>query len=63
MFSFILDTFGLEGITLVRYIPEWLPWLSYKPLARYGRDLGQEAVYGPMSFVRESIVRKYLDDR
>jgi hypothetical protein len=42
--------------TLVQYIPEWLPWLSYKPLARHGYDLGQEVMNGPMSFVRESIV-------
>jgi len=40
----------------LQYIPEWLPWLSYKPLARYGYDLGQEVMNGPMSFVRESIV-------
>jgi hypothetical protein len=41
----------------VRYIPEWLPRLSYKPLARYGYDIGQEVLHGPMQFVRESIVR------
>jgi hypothetical protein len=40
----------------VRYIPEWLPWLSYKPLARYGYDLGQEVLHAPMEFVRETIV-------
>src|SRR6266478_3798086 len=40
----------------VRYVPEWLPWLSYKPLARYGYNLGQEGVYVPMQFVKESIV-------
>jgi hypothetical protein len=43
--------------TLVRYIPEWLPWLSYKPLARYGYDLGQEVLHAPMEYVRETIVR------
>ena len=46
----------------MRHIPEWPPWFSYKPLARYGHDLGQEAVHGPMSFVRESIVSEYLED-
>ncbi|KAH9957218.1 cytochrome P450, partial [Russula dissimulans] len=43
-------------LPFLQYIPEWLPWLSYKPLARHGYDLGQEVMNGPMSFVRESIV-------
>ena len=42
--------------TPVRHIPEWLPWLSYKPLARRGYDIGQEVLHEPMEFVRESIV-------
>jgi len=45
----------VNELPFLQYIPEWLPWLSYKPLARYGHDLGQEVKYGPMSFVRESI--------
>ena len=45
-----------RSFTLVRYIPEWLPWLSYKPIARYGYDIGQEVLHGPMQFVKESIV-------
>ena len=52
-----------EGFTLVRYIPEWIPWFSYKPLARYGQDLGDEVRHAPMSFVRESMVRKNLGNR
>jgi hypothetical protein len=40
----------------VRFIPEWIPWFSYKPLARYGYDIGQEVLHEPMEFVRESIV-------
>jgi hypothetical protein len=43
-------------ITPVKYIPESLSWLSYKPLTRYGQNLGQEALHGPMEFVKESIV-------
>jgi hypothetical protein len=50
----------LRSISLVRYIPGWLSWLSYKPLASYGYDLGQEAMNKPMEFVRESMVRKYF---
>jgi hypothetical protein len=41
---------------LVRYIPEWFPWLRYKLLARYGYDTGQEVLHGPMEFVRETMV-------
>ena len=42
--------------TPVRYIPEWLPWLSYKPLARQGYNIGQKVLHEPMEFVRETIV-------
>ncbi|KAH9957214.1 cytochrome P450 [Russula dissimulans] len=45
----------VNDLPFLRYIPEWLPWLSYKPLARYGYDLGQEVMHGPMSFVREGM--------
>jgi hypothetical protein len=50
----------LTVIHLVRYIPEWLPWFSYQPLARYGYDLGQELLRRPMVFVKESMVREVL---
>jgi len=43
-------------LPFLRHIPEWLPWLSYKPLARYGYDLGQEILHGPMAHVREGIL-------
>jgi len=45
----------VNDIPLLRYVPEWLPWLSYKPLARYGHNLGNEVMNGPMKFVKESI--------
>ncbi|KAI9459922.1 cytochrome P450 [Lactarius psammicola] len=60
-----LNEFGIEkmlpGALLVnelpflRYIPAWLPHISYKPLAEFGRNLGKEMVYEPMRFVKESI--------
>jgi hypothetical protein len=46
--------------TSVRYIPEWVPWLSYKPLARIGYNMGNEVLYPPLQFVKESIVSSYL---
>ncbi|KAH9956415.1 cytochrome P450 [Russula dissimulans] len=42
-------------LPFLRYIPEWVPWLSYKPLARYGYNLGKDVQHGLMAFVRESI--------
>jgi hypothetical protein len=42
--------------TIVRHIPEWLPWLSYKPLARFGYNIGQETMHEPIRFVKESMV-------
>src|SRR6266702_7940217 len=47
----------------VRHIPAWLPYISYKPLAEFGRNLGQEMVYEPMRFVKESIVGNDLGTR
>jgi hypothetical protein len=45
--------------TSVRYIPEWVPWLSYKPLARIGYNMGNKVLYPPLQFVKESIVSSY----
>ena len=49
---------AINYVFLVRHIPEWMPWLSYKPLARFGYNLGQEVIHEPMRFVKESIVSK-----
>ncbi|KAH9976314.1 cytochrome P450 [Lactifluus volemus] len=46
----------VNDIPLLRHIPSWLPWLSYKPLARLGYDLGQETMHEPIRFVRESML-------
>lgn len=40
----------------VRHIPEWLPWFSYRPLARLGHTLADELTNEPMQFVRKSMV-------
>ncbi|KAI9454956.1 cytochrome P450 [Russula earlei] len=39
----------------LRHVPEWLPWLSYKPLARFGHALAEKVKDDPMKFVRESM--------
>lgn len=57
----LMSEIALPGALLVnilpclQHIPKWLPWLSYKPLARFGYDLGQEVLHVPMEFARESV--------
>lgn len=46
----------VNGLPFLRHIPEWLPWFSYKPLARVGHDLGQEVMHELIQFVRESML-------
>ena len=52
----VVKNLDAHDITLVKYIPESVPWLSYKPLTRSGYNMGQEALHGPMEFVKKSIV-------
>ncbi|KAI9441764.1 cytochrome P450 [Lactarius indigo] len=46
----------VNGLPFLRHIPEWLPWFSYKPLARIGRDFGRTVVHEPIRFVKESML-------
>ncbi|KAH9986739.1 cytochrome P450 [Russula compacta] len=46
----------VNHIPLLRHIPEWLPWFSYKPLARIGLALGSQVIYSPIQFVKEAMV-------
>ncbi|KAI9431009.1 cytochrome P450 [Lactarius psammicola] len=45
----------INELPFLRHIPAWLPYISYKPLAKFGHNLGLEMVYEPMRFVKESI--------
>ncbi|KAI9449566.1 cytochrome P450 [Lactarius psammicola] len=45
----------INELPFLRHIPAWLPYISYKPLAEFGHNLGLEMVYEPMRFVKESI--------
>jgi len=45
----------INVLPCLRHIPKWLPWLSYRPLARFGYDIGQEVLHVPMEFARESM--------
>ncbi|KAH9956431.1 cytochrome P450 [Russula dissimulans] len=50
----------------LRHIPEWVPWFSYKPLARFGHGLAAEIRDNPMKFsngtARHSIALDSLED-
>jgi len=46
----------INRIPLLRHIPEWVPWFSYKPLIHLGRDLGKQVLYPPLRFVKESML-------
>ncbi|KAH9967252.1 cytochrome P450 [Russula dissimulans] len=46
----------VNDISLLRHIPEWLPWFSYKPLAHYGHYLGNQLLYPPIQFVKKSML-------
>ncbi|KAI0302458.1 cytochrome P450 [Multifurca ochricompacta] len=47
----------VNDLPFLRYIPEWLPWFSYKSLARLGHELGEEVLHKPMEFVKESMAK------
>ncbi|KAI0253743.1 cytochrome P450 [Lactifluus subvellereus] len=51
------DALLVNDFPFLRHIPEWLPWFSYKPLARFGHDLGDEVLNEPIRFVRDSMVK------
>ncbi|KAI0301751.1 cytochrome P450 [Multifurca ochricompacta] len=46
----------VNNLPFLRHIPEWLPWFSYKPLARFAYDIGQEVINDPIDFVKRGIL-------
>ncbi|KAI0278757.1 cytochrome P450 [Russula aff. rugulosa BPL654] len=54
--TFLPGALLVNDLPFLQHIPEWLPWFSYKPLARIGYNIGQEVLRGPMEFVREAIL-------
>lgn len=46
----------INHLPLLRYIPDWLPWFSYKPLIRFGTDLGNQVLYPPVRKVKERML-------
>ncbi|KAI0264164.1 cytochrome P450 [Gloeopeniophorella convolvens] len=45
----------VNHIPILRHIPAWLPWLSYKPLAREGFEIGQDLIHTPYAFVKKEM--------
>jgi hypothetical protein len=43
---------------LVRYIPSWVPWFSYEPLAQKARRLNEKMKNDPINFVKNAMVRR-----
>jgi len=42
-------------LLIVRYIPSWVPYLSYKPLARIVRKLSKRMRNEPIEFVKNAL--------
>lgn len=53
---FITCCSSFSRLFVVRHIPSWVPWLSYEPLARLGRELGDKMKNEPIDFVKSAIV-------
>ncbi|KAI0263944.1 cytochrome P450 [Gloeopeniophorella convolvens] len=45
----------VNELPLLRHIPAWLPWFSYQPLARVGRELWEEIRLAPIQFAKQSV--------
>ena len=43
----------------VKYIPSWVPWFSYEPLARTIRRLSEKTMNDPINFVKNAMVCFY----
>ncbi|KAH9959747.1 cytochrome P450 [Lactifluus volemus] len=44
----------VNTLPFLRHIPEWVPWFSYKPLARLGYNIGQNTMHEPLRFLNGS---------
>ncbi|KAI0058231.1 cytochrome P450 [Artomyces pyxidatus] len=45
----------VNDLPFLQYLPEWLPGMGFKALARNGRALGEAVIYRPFSFVKSAI--------
>jgi len=42
-------------LPFLKYIPSWMPWLSYQPLAQTARRLGEKVKNDPINFVNDAL--------
>lgn len=56
--SFIsrMEDASLTKVFSVKHLPEWLPGMGFKALARLGDRLGKEMVNKPFAFVKDTMV-------
>jgi len=45
----------VNHLPFLKYIPSWVPWFSYKPLARTIRRLGEKTMNDPIKFVKNAM--------
>ena len=55
-FYFILAMLVVSQVFSVRYIPSWVPYFSYKPVARRLRKLSERMRNEPIDFVKNALV-------
>ncbi|KAI0061749.1 cytochrome P450 [Artomyces pyxidatus] len=45
----------VNDLPFLKYLPEWLPGMGFKQLARDCRTLGEESINGPIAFVKKAM--------
>lgn len=45
----------VNHIPCLKYIPSWVPWFSYEPLARTVRRLSEKTINDPINFVKNAM--------
>ncbi|KAI0265316.1 cytochrome P450 [Gloeopeniophorella convolvens] len=45
----------INNLPSLAHVPGWLPWLSYKPLARQGQRIWHEVMYAPIQHVKDNM--------
>ncbi|KAI0069315.1 cytochrome P450 [Artomyces pyxidatus] len=45
----------VNDLPILRHLPEWLPGMSFKGLARHGRRVGEDMRYPPFQFVKNAM--------
>ncbi|KAI0042100.1 hypothetical protein FA95DRAFT_615214 [Auriscalpium vulgare] len=49
--------FLIDNLPFLRQSPAWVPYLSYRPIARDAYNAGQRSLYGPWNAVKDELVK------